>query len=54
MYIAREEDDPKSVEEAFSSCEKGKWKTAMKKGIESLNKNDVSDIVELPEGCKAI
>ena len=53
-YAAQEEDDPKTIEEALSSGEKEEWTIAMTNEIESLHKNEVWDIVDLPEGCKAI
>ena len=54
MYAAGEDDDPKTMEEALSSSEKEEWKAAMRNELESLHKNDVWDIVELPEGRKAV
>ena len=42
------------MEEALPSSEKEEWTTAMRNEIESLHKNDVWDIVELPEGRKAV
>lgn len=54
VYIAHDKNAPNSVEEAFASSKKDQWTTAMKTEIDSLHNNDVWDIVELPEGRKAI
>ena len=54
VYLAHESDNPKSVKEALSSPEKDEWIEKMEKEMESLNKNEVWDLVELPEGRKSV
>ena len=51
--------DPTTFQEAVNSQEKNKWMGAMAEEIESLYKNQIWDLVELPErerkrkiGCK--
>ena len=46
--------EPITVEEAFSSPDKGKWRGAMATEMKSLEENDVWELVELPEGRKAL
>ena len=46
--------EPTSMTEALASPDKVKWKEAMEKEMESLQKNDVWDLVELPKGRKAV
>ena len=41
---------PESTEEAVSGPEKLKWETAMEVEVQSLEENNVWDLVELPEG----
>ena len=55
MNVANEvPKEPLTVEEAVASPDKGEWMTAMEKEIKSLEKNDVWELVELPEGKKAV
>ena len=46
--------EPGTVAEAIASSEKAKWMNAMDKEMESLRKNDVWELVELPKDRKAI
>ena len=46
--------EPKSIEEAVSGPEKPKWEKAMEVEMQSLEENSVWDLVELPEGKRAI
>ena len=46
--------EPKSIEEAVSGPEKSKWEKAMEVEMQSLEENSVWDLVELPEGKRAI
>ena len=43
-----------TVKDALSSPDKEKWMSAMEKQIESLQKNDVLELVDLPKGRKAV
>ena len=54
IFVAQEDPDPKSIEEAFSSVDKDDWLKAMKKKIDQLHKNYEWDSVELLKGRKAI
>ena len=47
-------DAPSTVCEALSSPEKSKWEQAIKKELQSLQDNDVYDLVELPPGRRAV
>ena len=49
-----ESNEPRSVTEALASPDKIKWLNAMQKEIQSLNSNDVWDLVELPGDRKAV
>ena len=42
--------EPTTVKDALSSLDKAKWMSAMEKEIESLRKNDVWELVDLPKG----
>ena len=46
--------EPLTVDEAVASPDKGEWKTAMEKEMKSLKENEVWELVELPEGRKAV
>ena len=46
--------EPSSVKEAFNCNENEKWKTAMQSEMNSLDKNNVWDLVELPKDRKPI
>ena len=54
VYLAHESENPKSVEEALSSPEKDEWIKAMESEMESFNKNEVWNLVKLPEGRKSV
>ena len=45
---------PTTVKDALSSPDKAKWMSAMEKEIEFLQKNDVWELVDLPNGRKAV
>jgi hypothetical protein len=47
-------DEPISYYEAISSVDFAKWIAAMQEEVESLHKNETWDLVELPEGKRAI
>jgi hypothetical protein len=49
-----EVDEPRNVREALGSGEKKKWEAAMKSELDSLKENKVWDLVDLPEGKRAI
>jgi hypothetical protein len=44
------DDEPKSIGEAVDSAEGKLWKDTMVEEMESLNKNEMWDLVELPIG----
>ena len=46
--------DPVSTEEALASPEQSKWLKAMGNEMQSLKDNDVWELIELPEGRKAV
>ena len=46
--------DPVSTEEALASPEQSKWLKAMENEMQSLKDNDVWELVELPQGRKAV
>ena len=52
-YIANAE-DPVTAKMALSSPDAEKWKKAMESELDSLHKNDVWDLCELPQGKKAV
>ena len=52
-YIAQEE-DLVTVREALSSQDAAKWRKAMETELQSLHKNQVWELSELPPGRKAI
>ena len=46
--------DPVSFSQAINSDDSGKWIDAMKKELNSMSKNNVWDLVSLPEGSKRV
>ena len=46
--------EPSTIEEASASLDKEKWKAAMQREMNSLKENQVWELVELPEGRKAV
>ena len=46
--------EPKNMSEVMSSNEKEEWLNAMENEIQSLNKHNVWELVELPEGRKTV
>ena len=53
VYIAQEE-DLVTVREALSSQDAAKWRKAMETELQSLHKNQVWELSELPPGRKDI
>ena len=47
-------EDPLTIEEALSALDSLKWKEAIKEELDSIIKNDVQELVELPKNRKAI
>ena len=54
VYLAHEVDDRARVKEALSNTDKNELMRAMENEINSLHKNDVWDLMELPEDRKAV
>ncbi|GMP70896.1 hypothetical protein CsSME_00029532 [Camellia sinensis var. sinensis] len=54
MIAPSDEMEPKNLKEALSSPASKEWSTAMEEEIESMKKNHVWDLVDLPLGCKTI
>ncbi|XP_070010198.1 uncharacterized mitochondrial protein AtMg00820-like [Nicotiana sylvestris] len=54
MMLLQEENDPKNVKEALSCPSKDKWTKTMEDELESMRVNKVWELVDLPEGRKAI
>ena len=48
------EKDPKTFSQALSCKESDLWYNAMKDELDSMKSNEVWDLVELPQGVKAI
>ena len=46
--------EPRNVKKAMSTPEKDNWLEAMQKEMESLEKNDVWELTELPEGRQPV
>ncbi|CAI7774997.1 unnamed protein product [Closterium sp. NIES-53] len=46
--------EPATLKEALESSDAKEWKKAMKSGMKSIEENGTWELVELPEGCKAI
>ena len=53
-YNIRVENDPEIVSQAMSCRESNLWYNAMKEEMNSMTSNGVWDLVELPNGAKAI
>ena len=49
-----EEGEPKNYSEAISSDDSIKWIAAMQEKVESLLKNEIWELVKLPEGKRVI
>ncbi|GMP68770.1 hypothetical protein CsSME_00028274 [Camellia sinensis var. sinensis] len=54
MIAPSDEMEPKNLKEALSSPASKEWSTAMEEEIESMKKNHVWDLVDLPLGRKTI
>ncbi|CAI7840631.1 unnamed protein product [Closterium sp. NIES-53] len=46
--------EPATLKEALESSDAEDWKKAMESELKSIEENDTWELVELPEGCKAI
>ncbi|CAI7835656.1 unnamed protein product [Closterium sp. NIES-53] len=46
--------EPATLKEAFESSDAEEWKKAMESELKSFEENGTWELVELPEGCKAI
>ena len=46
--------DPTSYNEAFTSDQSSEWNNAMLNELDSIKKNNVWDLVELPDGVKPV
>jgi hypothetical protein len=53
-YNIGAENDPESFSQAMSCKESELWYDAMKEEMNSIKSNEVWDLVELPNGAKAI
>ena len=54
MIASEDVDEPKTVQEAFSSSVSDEWMKAMNDEMESIRTNQVWDLVNLLSGRKAI
>lgn len=54
VSISQKTNEPTSVSEALMSGDRELWKNAMQEEMNSIHENDVYDLVELPEGRKAL
>ncbi|CAI7834926.1 unnamed protein product [Closterium sp. NIES-53] len=46
--------EPATLKKALESSDAGEWKNAMESELKSIEENGTWELVELPEGCKAI
>ena len=46
--------EPRTVKDALSGPNSEKWMSAMQKELDSMKKNQVWDLVDLPKGCKSV
>ncbi|CAI7775131.1 unnamed protein product [Closterium sp. NIES-53] len=46
--------EPATLKETLESSDAEEWKTAMESALKSIEENDMLELVELPEGCKAM
>ena len=49
-----DENDPKTFSQAMSSKESNSWYSAMKEEMNSMTSNQFWDLVEFPNGVKAV
>ncbi|WCJ29450.1 Retrovirus-related Pol polyprotein from transposon TNT 1-94 [Euphorbia peplus] len=54
LITPSDEAEPKNVSDALSCPEKDKWKKAMEEEMDSMKVNQVWELVDLPEGRKAV
>ena len=54
VTLTRTGTEPTSVKEVMKSPNKEKWEDAMKDELKSLQKNDVWELVKLPNGRKTV
>ena len=52
--LLTDEGEPQYFSEALETPEKGEWMKAMEEEMNSLHENQTYDLVELPEGRKAL
>ncbi len=52
--VAQNDPEPATVKQALESPQKARWKEAMEAEMHSLQSNNVWELVELPEGHKAV
>lgn len=53
-FVSEKPEEPTTVKEALASRNRAQWRSAMEKEFESLHANKVWDVVELPQGRKAV
>jgi len=54
MVSPEVDDEPRTIKDALSSPDSDKWKMAMEEELNSMRDNHVWDLVDLPQGRKAI
>ena len=54
MIASQDDDEPRTVQEGFSSFVSDEWMKAMNDEMESMRTNHVWDLVDLPLGRKVI
>jgi len=54
MIVMQDEEEPRNIREALTCPAKEKWMKAMEEEMESMRSNSVWELVDLPEGRKAI
>ena len=54
MVSPEVDDEPRTIKDALSSPDLDKWKMAMEEELNSMRDNHVWDLVDLPQGRKAI
>ena len=54
FMIAHDEEEPKTIQQAFSGPNAKKWFEAMEEEINSMKSNRVYNLVDLPSGCRTV
>jgi Reverse transcriptase (RNA-dependent DNA polymerase) len=54
MIIMQDEEEPNNIRETLTCPAKEKWMKAMEEEMESMRSNNIWELVDLPEGRKAI